>query len=243
MTTSDFLATYDAKVTEYLLALTYLLLFVPMWRFVHGAASGAEVSAQAGAGVSTAKAATAAEAKPARAPLGWFDLPAGVGLHAGHAWARTGDDGLITVGIDDFAQKLVGPERALLPAVGDQVLEGQPAFAIGDWVTTVPMRAPVGGRVVAINEAAGKAGTLRDPYGAGWLFKVKPSEGAGQARLMVDAAARSFLERSAEALALRVEPTLGHVLQDGGTPIQGIARALNGDAWAALARHFFQTER
>ncbi|MCM2333311.1 MAG: glycine cleavage system protein H [Anaeromyxobacteraceae bacterium] len=238
MTTQDFLSLYDAKVAEYLLAVGYLMLFVPMWRFVHGAPRAAEAAAAAGAHA-------AAEAPPARPAegLGWFHVPEGVALHAGHAWARAGADGLVTVGIDDFAQKLVDPERVTLPAPGDRVLEGQPAFAIGDLVTTVPMRSPVAGEVVAVNAAAGEtAGALRDPYGAGWLFKVRPAGPAARPRLMVGEQARAFLERSAEALALRLDPELGHVLQDGGAPIHGIARALAGDGWASLARHFFQTE-
>lgn len=236
MTTQDFLASYDAKVAEYLLALTYLLLFVPMWRFVHGHAGAAEVTA----GVA-ARAPLAANERPAEA-LGWFQVPEGVALHAGHAWARAGADGLVTVGIDDFAQKLVDPERVVLPAVGDQVLEGRPAFAVGDWVTTVPMLSPVAGEVVAVNGAAGEPGTLQDSYGAGWLFKVKAPAAAERPRLMIGDAAKAFLERSAEALALRLNPELGHVLQDGGTPIHGIARALAGEGWATMARHYFRTE-
>jgi len=144
------------------------------------------------------------------------------------------------VGLDDFAQKLVDPERVVLPSVGDQVLEGRPAFAVGDWVTTVPMLSPVAGQVMAVNPAAREA--LHDPYGDGWLFKVKLPATAERARLMAGDAARAFLERSAEALSLRLNPELGHVLQDGGTPVQGIARALAGDGWATMARHFFRTE-
>jgi glycine cleavage system H lipoate-binding protein len=240
MTTQDFLATYDAKVTEYLLAVTYLLLFVPMWRFVHGAARTAEVTAGAAAGAHQA-----AHAAPRRAPaLGWFEVPADVALHAGHTWARAGADGLVTVGLDDFAQKLVNPERVVLPRLGDHVLENQPAFAVGDQVTTVSMLSPVAGQVVAVNAASARTpGGLRDPYGAGWLFKVKVPESARRDHLMLGEKARIFLERSAEALSLRLNPELGQVMQDGGTPIHGIAQALAGDAWADLARHFFRTER
>jgi len=168
-----------------------------------------------------------------------------VALHPGHAWARVEADGLVTVGIDDFAQKLVDPERVVLPKAGDQVLQGQPAFAIGDRVVTVPMLAPVGGEVVAVNALASEEpGRLRDAYGAGWLFKVRVPDLAAQGRrLLSGEGARAWLERAAEALALRMEPELGHVLQDGGTPIHGIGRALAGDGWAGMARHFFQTDR
>jgi glycine cleavage system H protein len=235
MTTHEFLNLYDAKVAEYLLAVTYLLLFVPMWQFVHG---GAHATAHA----AVRPAITPIIAPPAPA-LGWFHLPDGVALHAGHAWARAGADGLVTVGLDDFAQKLVDPERVVLPRPGDRVLAGQPAFAVGDRVTTVPVRAPVDGEVVSVNVAAAEdPARLRDPYGTGWLFKVKVPAAASRVPLMLGAQARDFLERCAAGLSGQLEPALGHVLQDGGTPVHGIARALHGDDWAALARRFLEAE-
>jgi glycine cleavage system H lipoate-binding protein len=238
MTTSAFLSLYDAKVAEYLLAVGYLLLFVPMWRYTQGATRTAEVLAGAHAGA-------AVQARHAATSLGWFTAPEGVALHPGHAWARVEADGLVTVGLDDFAQKLVDPERVVLPKTGDHVIQGQPAFAVGDLVVTVPMLAPVGGEVVAVNTAAAEqTDRLRDPYGAGWLFKVKVPDLAAQGRkLLSGERAREYLERAAEALSMRLEPQLGHVLQDGGTPINGIARALAGDAWAGMARHYFLTDR
>jgi len=236
MTTQDFLGLYDAKVAEYLLAVCYLLLFVPMWRYVHAPRVLAEATAAAQA---------SAAVRPAATSLGWFHAPEGLALHPGHAWARVEADGLVTVGIDDFAQKLVDPARLVLPKAGDRVLQGQPAFAVGDQVVTVPMLAPVGGEVVAVNTLAAEDPTrLRDAYGAGWLFRVKVPDLAAQAgRLLSGDRVHEYLERAAEALALRMEPQLGHVLQDGGTPIQGIARALAGDGWAGMAKHFFLTDR
>ena len=245
MTTHEFLSIYDAKVMEYLLAVCYLLLFVPMWRYVQ-AGRRAEAHATAGATAGAAAglgAPLAAHAVPAAS--GWFHAPAGLGLHPGHAWARLGEDGLVTVGLDDFAQRLVDPQRLVLPRTGDAVLQGQPAFAVGDQVLTVPMLSPVDGTVVAVNSAAKeRPEALRDPYGAGWLFKVQaPRFEENRRQLLSGAPAQDWLERTAEALALRMSPELGAVLQDGGAPIHGIARALAGEGWGELARHFFLTER
>ena len=98
--------------------------------------------------------------------------------------------------------------------------------------------------LVWVRTAAEEPGRLRDAYGAGWLFKVRvPDLGAQARRLREGDRVREYLERAAEALALRMEPELGHVLQDGGAPIHGIARALAGDGWAGMARHYFHTDR
>jgi glycine cleavage system H lipoate-binding protein len=242
----DLLSIYPAKLAEYLLAVGYLLAFIPFWKYAMGSAKPAAAHVE----VRAPKAARAArEARHAGAtvirpvPTGWFQVPAGVHLHPGHAWARVEKDGTVTVGADDFAHKLVGPAQAKLPELGASVAQGEAAFAIGDEEKTVPMLSPVDGTVVAVNRRAGEAPDgLDDPYGAGWLFQVKPKRlAANLHQLLTDNAAHRFLEAAGEALALRMSPELGRVMQDGGTPVAGIARAVAGEGWEALARKFFLT--
>jgi glycine cleavage system H protein len=238
----DFLSIYPAKLLEYSLAIGYLLLFIPFWRYVQGGRkpAAAEVPVRARR-EAEARPAGARALRPATA--GWFHVPAGVHLHPGHAWARLEPDGLVAVGADDFAHKLVGPARVKLPNLGDHVLQGEPAMEIGEAERTVPMVSPVDGTVVAVNAAArDKADGLDDPYGTGWLFKVKaPRLAANLRQLLTDGAARRVLEEAEEQIAMRLSPELGRVLQDGGAPVHGIARALAGDGWDDLARRFFLT--
>src|SRR5512141_2633738 len=167
-----FLSIYTAKAAEYLLAIGYLLLFIPFWRFVQGgkpALARASAGARAGAKADTTHAGARAPAGP-----GWCQVPAGVYLHPGHTWARLESDGLVAVGADDFAHKLVGAARVGLPTLGAHVAQGEPAFDIGDGEKDVPMVSPVDGTVVAVNAALReKTDGLDDPYGRGWLFKVK----------------------------------------------------------------------
>jgi glycine cleavage system H protein len=254
----DLLSVYPAKLLEYGLGVSYLLLFIPFWRYVQGgkpvamelrAAAGkaaersAEKAAVAGPVAAPRPAAPRAPRPAGATPTGWFQLPAGVHLHPGHTWARLDPDGLVTVGIDDFAHKLVGPAAVELPAPGAKVAQGEPALALGDGERKVAMLSPVDGTVVAVNAAVcERPVALDDPYGGGWLFKVKaPRLAANFRQLLADGAARGLLEDASERLAVRMSPELGRVLQDGGVPIHGIAAALAGDDWDALARTFFLT--
>jgi glycine cleavage system H lipoate-binding protein len=236
----DLLSIYPAKLMEYGLGVGYMLLFIPFWRYVQGgkkAPAAARVAAHA-------PAAREARVPAAQAPAyGWFQIPAGVKLHPGHTWARVEDDGVVTVGMDDFAQKLVGPGHVALPAVGARVAQGEPAFEVAAGSGSVPMLSPVEGTVVAVNEAArASAEPLSEPYGRGWLFKVKAPRLAHDLRQLIsDNAARRFLEDAAEALAMRMSPELGRVLQDGGAPVEGIGREIEGEKWTELARKFFLT--
>jgi S1-C subfamily serine protease len=137
----------------------------------------------------------------------------------------------------------VGVSRVGLPALGDRVAQGEPAFQLGDGEKDVPLLSPIDGTVVAVNAAIReKADGLDDPYGRGWLFKVKaPRLAANLRQLLTDNPARRYMEEAEARIALTLAPELGRVLQDGGAPVHGIARALAGDRWDDLARRFFLT--
>jgi glycine cleavage system H protein len=234
----DLLSIYPAKLMEYGLGVSYMLLFIPFWRYVQGSAKPAEARVPAHAP------AMAREKRPSTAPAyGWFHIPDGLKLHPGHTWARVEDDGVVTVGMTDFAQKLVGPARVALPAIGARVAQGEPAFELSTGTGSVPMLSPIEGTVVAVNEAMrSNTESLSEPYGKGWLFKVKaPRLARDLKQLISNNAARRFLEDAAEGLAARMSPELGRVLQDGGAPILGIGQELEGDKWTALARKSFLT--
>jgi glycine cleavage system H lipoate-binding protein len=232
--THEFLSTYPAKLAEYCLAISYLLLFIPFWRYVQGGKRAAATARK--------EAGRPVGATAPRAGLGWFQLPAGVKLHPGHTWARLEKDGLVTVGIDDFAHKLVGPSTVALPAIGERVAQGEPALALRDEGKSVDLLSPVDGTVLAVNPALAGGAALDDPYGAGWLFKVKPARLAANLRQLHGTdAGRRLLDGASEMLVRRLDPELGRVLQDGGAPVHGIARALAGDSWEEFAREFFLT--
>jgi len=242
--TQDFLSIYPAKLMEYGLAVTYLLLFIPMWRYVQGGRR--QAAEQVVRGRRDAERWPAVAVAAPWPSLGWFQVPAGVALHPGHTWARLEADGLVSVGVDDFAQRLVAPTHVDLPRAGAVVVQGDAAVALGDGLHSVPLVSPVNGTVVAVNRAvADDPHLLENAYGTGWLFKVRaPRLEADQRQLLHAQSARHFLDGEAEALAMRASPEVGQVLQDGGVPVHGLARALAGDAgWEALAREFFHTEK
>jgi glycine cleavage system H protein len=242
----DLLSMYTAKSAEYLLAVGYLLLFIPFWRYATSGPRTAEAAARVATAPAKHAGAHVVRPRPALgrpATAGWFTFAPDVQLHPGHTWARVEKDGVVTIGIDDFAHKLVGPASFSLPALGARVAQGEAAFEIGDEKKRVAMLSPVDGTVVAVNKAAEeRAGAVEDPYGAGWLYQVKaPRLAANLRQLLRDGAARRYLEEASDVLAQRMSPELGMVLQDGGTPVHGLARALAGEEWEAIARQHFLT--
>jgi glycine cleavage system H protein len=236
MLTHDFLSMYPAKLAEYVLAVGYMGAFVGWWKFVNGGKRReAELLLEQHAPAAVAEAA---------APAEWFTVPAGYWLHPGHTWARVADDGAVVVGLDDFAQKLVGPvTQVALPKPGAPVAQGVPAFSLGADGRSVPMLSPVDGVVAEVNDGvASDPALLAEPYMQGWLFKVRPARLQANVRQLLSGdAAKRWVEEAAGALAARATPELGRVLQDGGAPVSGIAQELEPERWDELARSFFLT--
>ena len=105
----DILTLYSAKMLEYGIAVLFLVLFIPFWRYVHGGkAARARVAVRA----------PARSAEP-RGILGWFQVPENVHLHPDHSWARMEEDGAVTVGIDEFGNKPVFQQLVRLSVVRD----------------------------------------------------------------------------------------------------------------------------
>ncbi len=92
-------------------------------------------------------------------------------------WARAEDD-IATVGVTDFAQKIAGEIVYVeVPRVGRTVEQGQPFMSMesGKWVGRI--KAVVSGEIVEANEELdfGPEIIHEDPYGAGWLARIRMS--------------------------------------------------------------------
>lgn len=99
-----------------------------------------------------------------------------------HVWARPEAEGLVTIGVTDAAQHLAGKVVAVTPKkVGRPVQKGQSVATVesSKWVGPVPT--PVSGEIVEANDAVRQNPALlnHDPYEAGWIVRIKPSNWDG----------------------------------------------------------------
>jgi len=95
-----------------------------------------------------------------------------------HVWVRDEGDEVLTIGVTDPAQHLAARVVAVTAKRAGRVVErGQSVATIesGKWVGPVP--SPVNGEIVEVNPALAGDPTLvnSDPYGAGWIARVKAS--------------------------------------------------------------------
>ena len=95
-----------------------------------------------------------------------------------HEWLLLESD-IATIGITDFAQTELGDiVFAELPEVGEHVERGETFGTIEAVKTVADLIAPVSGEVLAINDhlAAGAEPINEDPYGGGWLLKLRVAD-------------------------------------------------------------------
>jgi len=220
-----FVDIYATKGIEYLIVIAFLAAFVLFVHYLYRPRLAAKVAAPDS--------------------FTSFRVPEGLFYHQGHGWLRPEPGFVGVVGLDDFAQKLVGKVDSIeLPPVGTKLEQGGTGWNLVVDSVPVSMLSPANGEVVEVNRAVLESPEIlrEDPYGKGWLLKVKsPRIAADTHNLLSGRVARAWMENALEKLQ-PVRHDLGPVMQDGGTLVDGIARAIGGEDWHEVARAHLLTE-
>lgn len=117
------------------------------------------------------------------------NIPTDLRFASTHEWVRHEGDGIYTVGISDHAQELLGDMVFVeLPDVGAGVGAGDDVAVAESVKAASDVYAPITGEIVEVNEALEHSPELvnSDPYGEGWLFKIK-AEDAEEVESLFDA--------------------------------------------------------
>jgi glycine cleavage system H protein len=110
-----------------------------------------------------------------------MDTPDTLRYARSHEWASEPDDGIVTVGITDFAQDQLGDVVFVeLPEVGRAVDAGEAIAVVESVKTASDIYAPLAGEVVAVNDALEDEPEAinASPYEGGWLFKLRVTDAA-----------------------------------------------------------------
>lgn len=110
------------------------------------------------------------------------ELPGDLMYTNDHEWLRREDDGSVTVGITDHAQAALGDLVYVeLPELDQDVESGGDMAVVESVKAASDVYAPIAGTVVAVNEelADDPERINSDPYGDGWIVRLKPSGDEG----------------------------------------------------------------
>ena len=234
----SFVDIYATKGIEYLIVIGFLATFALFSWYIalRGEESG--------------------EARPTAEFFEWFRVPREFLFHQGHGWAKAGNEDVVSVGLDDFAQKLIGKVDFIdLPSVGSRLSQGEKGWVLRAGAQAIPMLSPLDGEVVAVNEEAARSPEIvnEDPYEKGWLLKVRPARlAANRTNLLTGRLAQRWTEEALHGLRHAMGGNLGPLYQDGGTTLPVYlnggaattvsARAMYGEGWETKVREQFLTE-
>jgi hypothetical protein len=154
-----------------------------------------------------------------------FELPSDRLYHRGHTWVRPEPDGTVTVGLDDFARRLLGgPAGVELPAPGTRLEVNGPAGRVVARGSEARLLSPVDGVVVS---SGGE--------GAGFTLRVDPGRTLDTRHLLGGAEARVWALRELERLQRALGPAgAGAALADGGELVADVGAALPRDRYDAV---------
>jgi glycine cleavage system H protein len=114
-------------------------------------------------------------------------IPAELKYTKSHEWVRVEADGALTVGITDHAQELMGDMVYVeLPETGRRLEAAEECAVVESVKAASDVYAPVAGEATGANDAlADSPETVnKDPYGAGWMFKMRPANRADVDKLL-----------------------------------------------------------
>ena len=115
-----------------------------------------------------------------------MNLPSELKYTKDHEWAKKDGD-ILTVGITDYAQGELGDVVFVeLPNIGDSVEKNESFGTIEAVKAVSDLFSPVSGEITAINENLSDQpdSVNKDPYGEGWMVKIKMSDTAEWDELM-----------------------------------------------------------
>ncbi len=130
-----------------------------------------------------------------------MDFPNDLQYAETHEWVRREPEGF-TIGITDYAQsELTDIVFVELPEVSRHVDPGEEVCSLESVKAVGYVYAPVAGTIIAVNDKLSRTPELvnQDPYGEGWIVRIKPDDSAETVELMDAAAYQRRIQEEADA--------------------------------------------
>lgn len=225
---------FATKGIEYLIIITFLVLLIPFWIVLNK---------QNEIGRKIQKALGFLSAGILRIPQGLF-------FSKNHTWMHMEKSGSAMVGLDDLLLHITGEVKfSNHKNPGDMIRKGELLTEIDQNGKLLRILSPVSGKIMNLNSTINEnPGILNeDPYGKGWIFKIKPSNWITETKACYFAEeattwSATELERFKDFLAVSMknyspEPSMV-ILQDGGELTDHSLSAFSGEIWKDFEKEF-----
>ena len=225
---------FATKGIEYLIIITFLVLLIPFWIVLNK---------QKEIGRKIQKALGFLSANILRIPQGLF-------YSKNHTWMYMEKSGSAKVGLDDLLLHITGEVKfSNHKSPGEMISKGELLTEIDQNGKLLKILSPVSGRITDVNSTINEnPGMLNeDPYGKGWIYKIKPSSWITDVKACYFAEeatnwSANELERFKDFLAVSMknyspEPSMV-ILQDGGELCDHSLSAFSGEIWKDFETEF-----
>lgn len=187
-------------------------------------------------------------------PADRFLLPKGYFISKAHTWVELTFAGEARIGVDDFAQKVIGTiERIEIVPLGSEIKKGDSLMTVYHGSRMLSIPAPITGKVLTVNESLIDSPNRlhQDPYLAGWVVVVAPKNISSELHFLIiaDEAAkwlrkevsrfRDFIKAQSQ---IGVPAPAGVTMLDGGAPLNGVLEQFNEKTWNAFQQEFLKAE-
>lgn len=228
---------FETKGIEYLIIIAFLLLIIPFWIIINK---------QTGIGSRIKRAIGIFSAGILRIPQGLF-------YSRNHTWTHLEKSGTAKVGVDDFLMHITGEVKFINHKnQGDMVTKGEVLAEIDQNGKLLKILSPLSGVITGTNHLVHENPYVlnEDPYGKGWIFRVKPSKWIAETSsyyLAEDAIewSKEEVARFRDFLSVSVNKyspeTTSVILQDGGELCDQPLKELPGEVWQDFQKSFLNS--
>jgi len=225
---------FETKGVEYLIIIAFLAILSPFWLMIN------KTSKIAG------KITRAFDALTTRI----LNIPKGIYFSRNHTWAFLEESGNVKIGLNDFLATVIGNVKVnMIKRPGETINKGEVLAKMQQGNKQLHIISPVSGKVVKNNKALqnNHEAILNDPYKAGWLCKVEPTQWKADTYsfLLADEATKWILnetDRFKDFLAVSIirhtpDPAL-LTLQEGGEILPHVLDEMNNEIWEDFQKSF-----
>lgn len=225
---------FETKGIEYLITIAFFLLLVPFWIALNRQAKATKKLNEA-LGILSANI---------------LKIPQGVFYNKNHTWTFLERNGAARIGLDDLLLNIIGNVKInKLKEVGQMVNKGEVIAEVGQNGKTIKVVSPISGEVIRANATLNETPEAlnEDPYGRGWIYKVKPVNWMAETQecyLAEDAVNWSkqeitrFKDFIAESTKKHAQEPANLILQDGGEIAVNALAEMPDEVWKDFEKHF-----
>ena len=229
---------FETKGVEYLVIIAFLSLLIPFWILLNKETKITS-QIQAAIGVLTTKI---------------LRIPQGLFYFRNHTWMYMEKTGAAKVGVDDLLLHITGKVKfRTLKKTGESISKGELLTEIDQNGKLLRIFSPVSGIIADTNASLNESNGLlnEDPYGRGWIYKIKPSDWIAETKscFFAEEATKwsaNELDRFKEFLARTMRnytpETAMIIMQDGGEICDHSLSGLPDEIWKDFQKEFLNPE-